>query len=662
MVAKVRYMTDELIKSDQRQFLERCKQSVTYFIQTCCMIQHPSIGILNFRLFSYQKKCLADFRKHRYNIFLKCRQSGISTLTGAYALWFAMFHGNKKILIVSKRDLDAKDFLYKNVQLIYDHLPEWMKQIWAASIRNEHELGFTNGSLIRSLTASKDTLRSNASSLNIIDESGFIAEMEDMWSGGWSTLQHGGNVIVISTPNGVGNWYWSTWTEAVDGLNDFNPIRIHWYDMDWHLEYIDPIRKVNVRIAPTDGIRETKGKEEIERYGDYWSPWLEGEYRGLQRKGESHKFKQEVLAEFIGSGGTILNATTLKRIEAMVKQYADQHEVVTELISYIHPVTGEEEYLDLKGTERNEGLWVWNKPFHPVPPIMKGSRVLEPGIPGHTYAMGVDVATGKNNDYSTVEIFDVDTMEQVAEFMGRVPPNIFCKIVDYLGRWYNNAIACIDRTGGLGSDLVDDLQELLYPNIWRKNKVQPGGGIQYGPFGFAITESSKPTLNKALIQYISENDGEGYTLKSTRLWKQCQIYIRKRNRQGFDTGKVGAQDGKGNYDDLVCAAGLGFIAIGDIVDQSPQALIPTRSSRVGAPDLSVVDRAQQQTAMITRNDPNVLLPYSPIVETIKSQTIEHELNNYTSQLTRPLQTKEEMKANLSIIATRKYPTLIPFRR
>lgn len=652
-------MTDELVK--QREFLDRCKKSVTYFIQTCLKIQHPSIGVLKFKLFSYQQKCLSDFRKHRFNIFLKCRQSGISTLSGAYALWFGMFHSNKKILIVSKRDLDATDFLAKNVQFAYDHLPEWMKKIWDTPIRNEHELGFSNGSLIRSLTASKETLRSNASSLNIIDESAFISDMDDMWAGGWSTLQHGGNVIVISTPNGIGNWYWSTWTESIDGLNDFNPIRIHWYDMDWHLEYMDPIRRIKVRIAPTDGIRECKTKEELERYGDYWSPWLEGEYRGLQRKGESHKFKQEVLAEFIGSGGTILSATALKKIAKSIEPYAKSYSVINDPVEYINPSSGETEHLDLKGVEHNEGLWVWNEPVASVAPVKKGSRVIANGTPGYTYIIGVDVATGKNGDYSTIQVFCVDTMEQVAEYMGRVQPNIFCKIVDYVGRWYNNALTVVDRTG-IGADLIEDLHELLYSNLWRKTKLLPSGQMQAGHYGLAITDASKPTLNKAIIEYFSEDDDKGYLIKSTRLWKQCQIYIRKRNSSGWDTGKTGAQDGRGNFDDLVCAAGLAFIGMSDLSDMDPKALLPMRSNRVGAPDLSVVDRAKQQEAVVystsgMRNDPHILLPYTPLTGISKEQTMDQELGNYTMQLTRTSKNKEEIKGSLPVIAVRRRPTL-----
>jgi len=103
-----------------------------------------------------------------------------------------------------------------------------MQDIWEPVKKNEHEIVFPNGSRIKSLTSNVNVLRSNASSLNIIDEAAFIQGMDAMWASGWPTLQHGGSVIVISTTNGVGGWYWSTMTAAEAGTNQFNPIVVNW--------------------------------------------------------------------------------------------------------------------------------------------------------------------------------------------------------------------------------------------------------------------------------------------------------------------------------------------------------------------------------------------------------------------------------------------------
>lgn len=626
-----------LSRTQLKQFIKNCKKSASFFIENCGSVEHPSMGIIPFKLFSYQRRSLLQFRKHRFNIFLKCRQSGISTLSSAYVLWFGMFFNNKKILIVSKRDQDAKDFLAK-VKFSYKYLPDWMKDIWKTPTWNEHEIGFPNGSLIRSLTSSVDTLRSNAASLNIIDEAAFMPDMEGMWAGGWSTLQHGGSVIVISTPNGTGNWYWEKWTEAEnepDAL--FNPIKIDWWDMDWELQFTDAVSGKKTIIAPRRGIRKCKDKYEIEKYGPYWSPWLEGEYKGLQSKGESHLFKQEVLAQFLGGGGTVLSAAALINVEEMVKQ-APPVMKFPEPLPYINQTTGEREYLDFNGVESNEGLWIWEEPEHGKRPKIVGSRVIEKGEPGHQYVIGVDIATGEGNDFSAIQVFDITSMAQVAEYMGRVPIETLAKMADFLGRYYNTALVNPERSG-VGIPFVQDFKKLAYPNIWQQ-KERGRSGMKRKPHGFSTTPSSKPTLNKALCQFISEEAGEGYTIRSSRLHHQLKIYIRHRDKRGFETKKTGAQIGRGNYDDLVIAAAMAFVAAPDAIDINPWSMLPAKSAQALTPiptmdaqPLTVADRVDmQQQAIGHHTDPGLLLPLSNSQMDMAAMSPDMEAKAFASQI------------------------------
>lgn len=625
-------MVSKSQKNKIKEFVGKCKKSASFFISNCCKIKHPLVGIVPFKLFDYQKKSLDHFRKNRFNIFKKCRQSGLSTLTGNYALWVSMFFSNKKILIVSKRDIDAKEFLHLNVKIPYTNLPQWMKQIWKTTVWNEHEIGFTNGSIIRSLTSSPDTLRSNASSLNIIDEAAFIPDMESMWAAGYPTLQHGGAVIAISTPNGIGGWYWDKWTDAEEKTGIFNPILINWWDMNWVIEANDPISNRKVRIAPTDGLVECKTKEDIEKWGPYWSPWLEQEYKGLQAKGEAHLFRQEILGEFIGGGGTVLSGAALRTAQKQVEN-SPQAMTVSESVPWINQSTGEREYLEFESVDGKEGLWVWREPVKPESRSFDKSRER-----GHIYVMGVDVATGENNDYSAIEIFDTTTMEQVAEYMGRVSIPTLAKMVDWLGRWYNDALAIPERTG-IGAALIQDLHNLLYPNLWRQKKEKtlrpgqkaPAAGVSFHQYGFATSPASKPLLNKALVQYITEEDGEGYTIYSSRLLKQLQIYIRHRNRHGIETKKTGAQEGRGNHDDLVIAAALAFYAAPDAVDIDPVSLLPYRKQE--SPAMSgVQQKAAQHQNSPNATDPKVLMPLTQSDLDAHAPTAQQQLDMFASQM------------------------------
>jgi hypothetical protein len=368
-----------------------------------------------------------------------------------------------------------------------------------------------------------------------------------------NTLQHGGSIIVISTTNGVGNWYWRFWSDAATGENDFNPIIIDWWDMTWKIKYHDELAKKNVVLAPTKDIRPCKTAEEMEKYGPYWSPWLEREYRGLTEKGNDSKFRQEVLADFIGTGNTVLSRQTLTIIKNSVDQHGDEYQTVGEA-DYVNPVTGEREILNF-----DNDLWVWAEPIRGK---MDGEEMIEPP---HQYVMGCDTATGEGDDFSAIEVFDLNEGEQVAELKVRVRPKIFAKMIDYVGRWYNNAIAVVENTG-IGEATCHELHyDLAYPNMYRSRRKRTDLKLKEGKLGFSTTGVSKDWLNKALIDGLGEG---GYTVYSSRFYKEAMIYVQ------LTPKKTGAEPGPGNNDDLMIGTGLALVAIPDAIRRGSHNLIP----------------------------------------------------------------------------------------
>jgi len=632
------------VTAQQAQVIKRCQSSVTWFLRNFGKLKHPSAGVLPFNPFSYQKDAIKAFRLNRLNIFRKCRQSGVSKIAGAFATWFAMMHSHKTILIVSRRNEDAMSFLRDHVVFLFEHLPLWMREIWEPVKQNEHEIVFPNGSRIQSLTSHPDVLRSHASSLNIIDESAFIQGMDVMWAGGWPTLQHGGNVIVISTTNGVGNWYWSTCTDAEAGLNQFNPLIINWWDMDWVIEFTDPLSKQRKRIAPRDGIRRCTSKEDLAKYGPYWSPWLEEQWKALQEQGEAWKFKQEILASFIGSGNTVLSESVIAHVQTTVRDPAQK---VRGYQTYVHPVSGEAEEMDFDFMEPEEGLWVWKQPVSATPDKKRAGVIIDQGTRAHAYVMGIDIATGKGRDYSAIEVFDVDTMEQVAEFMARCLPRELIKYIDRIGRWYNCALAVIERNNG-GDTVVDSMRyDVMYPRIWRKKDINdnpraPGSSsnqraLKVSPYGFATSPASKPTLNKFLIDFIRDKEEEGYTIYSKRLLKQIQTYVRKRDKAGRDTNKTEAEEGAGNYDDLVIATGLGLLGTNDALLSDEAGLIPYGGKNdfkqpVGPNIMSDDEVLAAQQRFLDKGGAMLLMPMTLSPDELPEMSAQAQLDDFTLQL------------------------------
>ena len=203
----------------------KCASDPIHFMRKYCMIQHPVKGKIPFHLFPFQEKTLTEFKNHRFNIVLKSRQTGISTLSAGYALWSMLFNTDFNVLVIATKQEVAKNLVTK-VRVMYELLPSWLKG--GALEDNKLSLKLQNGSQIKAIASSPDAGRSEALSLLIFDEAAFIDDIDEIWKAAQSTLSTGGACIALSTPNGVGNWFHQTWSDAESSINPFNTIRLHW--------------------------------------------------------------------------------------------------------------------------------------------------------------------------------------------------------------------------------------------------------------------------------------------------------------------------------------------------------------------------------------------------------------------------------------------------
>ena len=100
----------------------KCAQDPTYFLGKYGIIQHPVRGKVNFNLYDFQEKSLKSFMVNDYNIVLKARQLGLSTLTAGYALWMMTFQQDKNILVIATKQETAKNLVTK-VRVMHANLP-----------------------------------------------------------------------------------------------------------------------------------------------------------------------------------------------------------------------------------------------------------------------------------------------------------------------------------------------------------------------------------------------------------------------------------------------------------------------------------------------------------------------------------------------------------
>ena len=219
-------MTYTLSKKEIITEILQCGKDPNYFINNYARISHPVHGLVPFKTYPYQSDLLTDFNDYRFNVILKARQLGISTITGAYIVWMMLFHRDKNILVMATKFKTASN-LVKKVKAILKNLPEWLV-VANISIDNRASFELSNGSQIQAASTSGDAGRSEALSLLVIDEAAHVENLNELWAGLYPTISTGGRVIALSTPNGVGNWFHKIYSGAEEGNNDFHPIKLLW--------------------------------------------------------------------------------------------------------------------------------------------------------------------------------------------------------------------------------------------------------------------------------------------------------------------------------------------------------------------------------------------------------------------------------------------------
>ena len=103
----------QLSKQEIVKEIVKCGKDAQYFINTYAKISHPLKGLIAFNTYDFQDDLINDFNEHRFNIVLKARQLGISTITAAYVAWMMMFRRDKNVLVIATKFGTASNLVKK---------------------------------------------------------------------------------------------------------------------------------------------------------------------------------------------------------------------------------------------------------------------------------------------------------------------------------------------------------------------------------------------------------------------------------------------------------------------------------------------------------------------------------------------------------------------
>jgi len=211
---------------------KKCAADVIYFAKQCKLMTPEGIQYIELR--PYQEKYLRHLEQHNMSIYLAARQSGKTTTSAIFLLWYILFNFDKNALVLGNKGKTAKEILDKIKKIFYE-LPFYLRpgvEKW-----NEMELVFDNGCRIMAETT---TTRSGISFTfhcvladefahimpNILDE--FYENLLPVITAAKARL------ILSSTQNGR-NLFYRLYTAAVAGENEYSPFKTDWYEVpEWN--------------------------------------------------------------------------------------------------------------------------------------------------------------------------------------------------------------------------------------------------------------------------------------------------------------------------------------------------------------------------------------------------------------------------------------------
>jgi hypothetical protein len=462
----------------QRLEIAKCALDFFYFASKYAKILHPKRGAIRFVCYAYQHRVVENFEKYRFNLISKFRQGGLTTLAELWCLWRCMFKLDQQIVLLSKTDTEAIT-AGEIVNTAVKNLPKWLKPK-ADGKWNDHQKHFpdTGGKMT---FGTPERARGLAITYLIVDEAAFIPEMDKHWKAIYPTLSTGGNCIVVSTVNGLGNWYEKMYHKSKRAGKPFNII-----DLDYkeHPEYNVP-------------------------------SWVADQKAQLGEKG----WLQEVLRSFLGSGETYIPTSIIPHLVESTQNNPPKRKLFKKWVNKELQEEDDGDYVEEYDTswETEGAMWVWKEP-----------------IDGHEYTIGVDTAegVGSDGDNSVIEVFDNATLEQVAEFYSNcIQPYQFTQVLNEIAIYYNHALVIVEGNGSGGAVLTNLQHHLFYDNLY----FEKGGSKTPKP-GIKVTVGNRLTVLEALQQRCINGT---IKINSKRLVQEINTFVH--NPQ---TGKIGAVKGE----------------------------------------------------------------------------------------------------------------------
>lgn len=475
-----------------------------------------------------EMKRLRAAGKPPWVLIAKARQQGMSTLAAAICAWIIFFRQGQNFLVVNYREDKVRE-LFAKVEFIYDHLPAEIKPDKAPGSRSR-EILITKAPLsTMAIAESAENVEIGVSSTfqhGHLTEFPLWRDAEQSMGGFLPTVEPHVDSFLIgeSTARAMGDWFHTFWEDSVAGKTRFSPVFVPWFKTP---EYARGWEDDDEPLSPK--WRRFQREHSLSDEQVLWYREQEGELGG-------HRLAQEypttVEDMFRAAGQTYFDAVSLARLRERVGKPTDENP-----LGKILPIkTG-----NLEADGRGKPRFVeWDHALNRAP-----WRVYKRPEKGRAYVIGADPSGGTSRDYSSADILDAETLEQVASFLGRLDPDDFAVQLNWMGRTYNDALLAVEKNGE-GRATVLRLQQLNYPYIFRHAFEDNLSGSVAPTWGWVTSAKTRPTMIAQLETLL--RDGL-MLVNDERTVKQLESFIR------IDTSKL-AEAAQGAWDDAVMSLAI----------------------------------------------------------------------------------------------------------
>lgn len=283
----------EYTKEQVEEYI-KCAEDPIYFCMNYIKIVNVDEGLVNFKMWDFQKEMLNLFKDNRFVITRCPRQVGKTTTSVGYLLWLTIFSESQNVAVLANKGSLARDILAK-YQLAYENLPQWLQQ--GVVTWNKGNVELENGSKIVAASTSSSAIRGGSFNCVFLDEFAFVPNniANEFFNSVYPVISSGKStkIIIVSTPNGM-NLFYKLWMDSIEGRNNYKPFEIHW------------------SMVP--------GRDEA---------WKEETIRNTSQR----QFDQEFGCEFLGSSNTLISGYKLQQL-----RYTDAIAEHDKMKIYEHPV------------------------------------------------------------------------------------------------------------------------------------------------------------------------------------------------------------------------------------------------------------------------------------------------------------------------------------